>query len=1241
MANPLSTSARFENLFRERYVRFFSEIDKGHFSIGCDLDFSDFIQTIHEGIYLLERPFWEKSLPKLLKKTNNPRFIQKIEILCKLHLIDLNGAEETPPEHFSSQSGTLTLNALLFPSIVEISSSFFYIPSFPQIHRSLHGGENTCGFHALKNALIALAYLNRSIPVSKRELFNDLSFYQNLEPLFLFARENTSQEDATAIDLKKAWRAVVNNEILPFPHFQRTINWNHSDLSIFHIGTNISCEGPGLVIADHQSLDSIVNLKRLTQKQGPCHHAFLIGDNGHWTTVIYEKDSLGKIRWYGIDSGENSTSQRPLKTIHYISDALEQVDQIALRLYSRIFDMIYFQRVFSYLQTHQHVDSVDKEMIHSAQEFLQKMEWESHSNTYIQCTRYLADKIAPDSNSEIITDPFNSFELNFAILESILPPTETIQTLLHRLKRLSIKKFEVLINFMSKCSNQLSVRTNEMHDLLLVSVELAERCSEPALTSIFKNMIASYDFLTIRDAAVMALEWEIPFALIENALIQNLSLSVEVRTYLAQNHRFKRRMILRLGYLLEEISDPTRARQLACSILDHYALFAPKKNVHAKHLIEMAQTVLEKTSEYLSENGMSNPNNPYEIAQKHRLAQKKQTGIKQFFKLSPNDQMTGQSAFRLYQPSVVTSWNNTQMTRKDIPEHVSTTLIRHIFRHIEHRLQKKNSKKAQSLNDYISQEKYNFVSTGENLSFSTLKSNFLSDPYIHHLLQLPQNPNEPISQEQYQFYCLIANLAQQSSRIARGELLSPQEEMLLSYSRYIYFCKEGKKEAIQNVYRLLPESKQIRQVCAPREWIERFLYNFISAKIEGIINTDFFLKKLGISIREERLVHHAHFLIRRFGKQLGLNPDAALDIWTQSLEPSVHTLDEVKFLKEFYSMLNISTLYSECVVALRNEFFRIVKKHEKEKNEAERNMPSYLTEIADRYQLPLDSVFLMDDEQFQIIGISSLIAHHVLDHLEIFKIPNIQEMSVDEIIKWRQLSKFQEPIDLSESPHLSENDLATIRYLTFPMTLDQFKKEYPTVSVIDAPIWGQFGIEVENPPFSIPHEQLKLIMDTLLSKGIIEDDLGATLVLLPKGIDLTTLSNLGMNIHFTSGELIKDTIEAQKTSEWMVFSNSILRGSRGKKSVFDTFSEPIPIKRLKIQDYTPNLLPLLAFVTLRDKIYPHELLFARTKYPNAIAKEQNLRFTVNRIPSIPLVELSVPLIHYTPTSAGIAFSYKV
>ncbi len=198
---------------------------------------------------------------------------------------------------------------------------------------TLEFGGDRCGFHALKNALCALAIVKGYDVGPRTDLFLDEDLYSHIEILISSVRGNNDQLDASDPQLRAAWKAIVEKKENPFPG-STPADWQINDLSIFHVGEDFDNgkSSPSLKVTDETSLVSFVNLKQVAERTGPFNHVFIVGAEGHWTTLIYEKDENQNESWYGLNSRHNNQME-VFDNIPTIKAAMEDIHQKAYQEY--------------------------------------------------------------------------------------------------------------------------------------------------------------------------------------------------------------------------------------------------------------------------------------------------------------------------------------------------------------------------------------------------------------------------------------------------------------------------------------------------------------------------------------------------------------------------------------------------------------------------------------------------------------------------------------------------------------------------------------------------------------------------------------------------------------------------------------------------------------------------------------------------------------------------------------------
>ncbi len=196
-------------------------------------------------------------------------------------------------------------------------------------------GEASCGIHALKNSEVVLRLLNGTL--NSPTFLSGKNFYASFAEDFNNFKKSLSvtgnlNDDASEIELLKFWE---NRTQRP----GRNSQMNHSikdQLSFFSISDNEA------VPAIPDSVKDLQHLSDLSKKEGPCHHAFVVainpnnGVDGHWITIIYEKDAEGNVHWYGIDSNNLGAANRIEEAVQALRRTFDHVDQKKLFYYSHL-----------------------------------------------------------------------------------------------------------------------------------------------------------------------------------------------------------------------------------------------------------------------------------------------------------------------------------------------------------------------------------------------------------------------------------------------------------------------------------------------------------------------------------------------------------------------------------------------------------------------------------------------------------------------------------------------------------------------------------------------------------------------------------------------------------------------------------------------------------------------------------------------------------------------------------------
>lgn len=1186
----------FSPEFYTQWNTVFREVNRGELQTlssvkkRCNIKHNDdLIGYIKLGMTCSNERIWQKALPRLSRMARNEKnreLCQRINTILQQRLIPFferpSAASST-----SSQVETLLLDKL--SGIVrEIVPDIYVIRCLNQ--EKMQGGKNTCGFHAFKNALCSLAAVFNYPIGSFAPLFKNRRFYENVESLVCMIRGESETDDVSEVHLRSAWLEIVKNTLFPFPGIECSLPWSQSDLSVFYTGWNISRAGVGLSITDSGSLDYLANLKELVQKEGPCAHAFIIGNSEHWFTVIYEKDGVGRVRWYGIDSNDKGKTNRAiLEAVEWIKDAMENLDYIIPKLFMRsvgedlkrfvksilcssdmlVFDPYEEKQVKSRLR----ISSVKNSIC-----FAQRMGWMEESSSIL--IKYFMNMLAiyakyymKEGIIDSLFDGFSTFNpfvldrrnLPMALLECSLPITIYSRSDFFAINDIPYKMQPLLIQLINTIV--IEGPESDINGNLHAIIEFAKLLSPHQMEQIFTqflNRVSSFSrygnmmkFITTCLLAVNLLE--IPFKKLEikKTKLSNELLSNKIVNYFNRHPDFLKNLLRKIQADLETIADPTKARELALSVEKLSEIFGP--------LDHSLQFIVEHVKNTTTIDAFNDHSNPYYIVKNLKMAQ-------QFQQPKPYYSMNVDEEVYSFDPGAVKELDNDVATVAHIPLNASSDTFQIIFQGIEDRINAAADLSDTTLErsiyygDYEDPSKLEFEASlifleggepnyetyirdvrlermksqqnGENVDFLTLKRNFIEDPFIQHLLQLPSDPDAEIEEEQFQLYCIIAYLRKQEATIKEGELLSEQEKMLLRYSRYIYYCVSGKKTAIRQVYNLLPFEVKRRSVTRTEKNIELFAHEFLIKKIEGVFGNRNCIKTLSGDFDRNQVVHFTGYLRKRFGKLLGLKVDASLDLWTYDLTKKILKLTEKKFLKKFYQFFDTQSVRKSFIEALRDKLSRIIQKPKNEQSKAEQGLFPYLTKLADESGLSLTDAFMLDDEGFVVKEVMNSCAELVCDSLKIFRKQNLRELPFKRLSELIQNSGTRNTIDLSECVQLSSSELAILSPFCRPLALEDLRARYPSLSIIDASMWQKMGLEVENPSFKVNGKTMISYLDQLMKLENVEK-VDATLMLMPKELKIKSLDRIGIEVR-VDREIADEIAETEETVEsyWILVSHN-------------------------------------------------------------------------------------------------------
>jgi len=201
------------------------------------------------------------------------------------------------------------LQSYLNPKILKKNGGILQIQVLDQ--RKTRFGEEACGYHSWKNALIALAITgadNKSDVESLQNLFNDKDFYHKEVVEFFYPNHSIPQgaKDLSIVEAHRAYTRLITENIKTknLKKIASIVKKNPSSISFLNPTNEILFGG-----LDESSLSNIENFYKVVMQSGFAVHAIVVGKFPHWTTLIMERDDRQIITWYGCDSYGNQTGE--------------------------------------------------------------------------------------------------------------------------------------------------------------------------------------------------------------------------------------------------------------------------------------------------------------------------------------------------------------------------------------------------------------------------------------------------------------------------------------------------------------------------------------------------------------------------------------------------------------------------------------------------------------------------------------------------------------------------------------------------------------------------------------------------------------------------------------------------------------------------------------------------------------------------------------------------------------------
>ncbi|MFI5343064.1 MAG: hypothetical protein ACHQUC_02460 [Chlamydiales bacterium] len=935
-SNPNPTLSNYDQVFGALNSHVFKD-SKSVVNMSGAQNSEQFEEYIKAGlVYFRESKSlvdWKQSLQQLLRiaeTEHDQDLFGRISAICQNNGITSLVPEPNQPETFLSLNDQIPREKCQL-----LGTNLYQILCFNQ------GTLPNCGPHSLKNALFALATA-MGFKVSKNDnIFEDYLLYEPVKDIVNQVRGPDSKGDAAIIDLRKAWEAILNESALSFPDADKELKWNNNDLSFFNVENNGLVTGP-------ESLDAFVNLKELSQKEGACHHAFVVGGQGHWIALIYEKNRDNQVTWYGIDSmnppydSENeyyrtAASIKFNKSITAITEAMQSINKTAVKNYWNSFGQDFENAILKIGTDDQKTLDKGKEdlliKLKAATQYMKKMGWLNNPNEHPMIPHYIYQinqiKAALDyvkfqglvdsdfnrqTSPVILSLPIDPFDLELSVLKLHLSNTKemtsTLTTLINDIP-LSHEGKLLLLRTIN------SYPERERGEQLEIVMSLLNFDKGSLLETIFTPSNGAHCQETWKFLAGLIQLKVIPLndkgsqKLVQSLLSQvDFSLSMpnlltRVKDWLSDSEQaeFRTNLILTLNHEIYALSDYEYTRKIA-NLLRQYLEVFNQNNEQDTIFIELSKAI-PGIIRHTSDEQVAQYNSSFLI---DRILNEKRAGqlprgisIENHFVQIPKKQV-------IYH-------------RKDIPNGLNRENIKNKFDEIEQRM-KSDPKVAEAvyrslnLDEEIDEEREIFSMEKSLKVFNTLKNNSLSDPYMHSITTFPATENQEISATTFHFYSLLNSWLSQSSAVTEESPLSEQEIQFLGGAYTIDKCSTGKGGKITDLFAELTKSVVTAEPSPVRGDKEidrrnRILTFFApllkkyEQQVSNLLHSDDFVRKI-LSDHcphcwPNDVLHYKRYMNNSFAKLVDPNSDYSFDIfcYPPNVERDFFLVTDEQFLETF------------------------------------------------------------------------------------------------------------------------------------------------------------------------------------------------------------------------------------------------------------------------------------------------------------------------------------------------------
>lgn len=364
----------------------------------------------------------------------------------------------------------------------------------------------------------------------------------------------------------------------------------------------------------------------------------------------------------------------------------------------------------------------------------------------------------------------------------------------------------------------------------------------------------------------------------------------------------------------ESIADPERCAFWSTFVIGYQLIL----KLHDEHpLVQSAirvQTLLDSEAQ-------KNPKNPYILYQnlkKTVAAEKEKPLVVQL-----PEELVDADKICLYPEGILRDVPPKLYIRSDLPQDISFQTLNDLFASCEHRLNESPKNIQSQLRGYIE--------NSWQTSFKKLKNNLCDNPFISSLFTLPDNPDMPIDSASFYLHRILKAILEKSNSRREQEILSEQEEMLLSFSVSIADCAIGQRDGIVRFYNSLdlrdswndlkgvaPDEEK-NQGCA----IKAIVRSAYQALLQEIFTDEKLIARLSGKSVVSQGAHQTLYLKNRFHQAVGLQHTIKFDPHTGVLEDELMKQVEnnpQEVLKQIYNLILPSSLCKTVIKDLNLAF---------------------------------------------------------------------------------------------------------------------------------------------------------------------------------------------------------------------------------------------------------------------------------------------------------------------------------